>query len=362
VTDNPHWQARRMEGRGDELLIDRTNGIFQANGQAWFKMPGRGGGATGFFPPPSPGPAPAVESTNSFVEIFSRNYEVRTNQAVFIDRVNAKEYTGQQTPNTMTCEVMTAFFSSTNEVRKVVAERDVVIEQADKSFQAAKAVYTATNGLLELTGSPFWRAGEREGRGDLIRVLATNEEMRVEGNATVRLPAHELGQAVPAVTPSRPGRRQSSREQFAEISSRRYTLWPKSGLFQGRVIARHPQVTWACETMTVETPATNRVIVTAEQAVTFDLVDEQGQPVHGVGDKAVYNYSLVGNVTNEVLTLTGHPAALKRGTNNASLLNDTINYDRANNKVTALGAFTSQGTAPAAGSNSLRIPINPLNK
>jgi len=52
-------------------------------------------------------------------------------------------------------EILTGyFFVHTNQVERMVAERNVYIEQGDRSAQGDKAVYTATNNAVELTGSP----------------------------------------------------------------------------------------------------------------------------------------------------------------------------------------------------------------
>jgi lipopolysaccharide export system protein LptA len=56
---------------------------------------------------------------------------------------------------TLKSETVTAFFSSiTNRLDRMVAEKDVVFTQASRTAQGAKAVYTETNGWLELTGQP----------------------------------------------------------------------------------------------------------------------------------------------------------------------------------------------------------------
>ena len=52
-------------------------------------------------------------------------------------------------------EKLTAdFFAHTNQVETMVAERKVLLLQDDRQASGAKAVYTATNNLVELTGQP----------------------------------------------------------------------------------------------------------------------------------------------------------------------------------------------------------------
>ena len=46
------------------------------------------------------------------------------------------------------------FFTHTNDVREIVAERKVVMTSDDSTAKGERATYTATNSLVELTGSP----------------------------------------------------------------------------------------------------------------------------------------------------------------------------------------------------------------
>jgi lipopolysaccharide export system protein LptA len=61
----------------------------------------------------------------------------------------------------MTAEsVFAEFFSHTNDVREIIAERDVFLMQDNRTAIGQKAVYTATNNLVELTGNPSIDAPE----------------------------------------------------------------------------------------------------------------------------------------------------------------------------------------------------------
>ncbi|MBI3850667.1 MAG: hypothetical protein HY298_10410 [Verrucomicrobia bacterium] len=56
---------------------------------------------------------------------------------------------------TLRAEVVTGyFFATTNQLEKMIAERNVYLEQGERSAKGAQAVYTATNNLVELTGEP----------------------------------------------------------------------------------------------------------------------------------------------------------------------------------------------------------------
>jgi lipopolysaccharide export system protein LptA len=207
----------------------------------------------------------------------------------------------EQETNRLHCEVLTLTFAGTNELQSMLAQRDVVIEQDTNRFTAGTALYTATNGLLDLTENPTWRAGQREGRGDRIFVHVKPEGMDVLTNAYMRLPAGELGRfSLPGAGPAADVRKAAAKVLFAEVFSQDYSVRPEGALFRGGVRLEHPRMHLTCGQVQALAPhgASRTNLVVAEHAVAFDLTDEKGQKVHGTGDKAVYSYGISGNVTN----------------------------------------------------------------
>ena len=171
VNGQPTWRSEQREGGGEELLIDRTNKIFRANGSAWLRMPGQSVGASGFLPG-NRSAATNSPATNRVVEIRSDQYEFRTNFGIFQKDVRLTERSGEEPQGRMTCGQMIVTFAGTNELQRMLAENDVAIEQKEVRFTAAKADYSATHGLLELTGKPACEAGPRQGTGDIILLRA----------------------------------------------------------------------------------------------------------------------------------------------------------------------------------------------
>jgi lipopolysaccharide export system protein LptA len=367
----PSWRQGPREGRGDQLLLDRTNAIFRADGHAWLKMPARSFGAVGFIPSTTAVRTNAPASTNEFAEVFCDAYELRTNSAVFSNQVRIMDrrdgqlkgkmdcsrmtiaFAGtnavqkmlaegpvvvEQETNRLECGVLTLTFAGTNELQQMIAQRDVVIAQETNRFTAGTAIYTATNGMLALTESPAWRSGSREGRGDLITVDVARQEMKVLTNAFVRLPAAEFG----SVDASQPGALARLRTNvvaaaFAEVFAHDYTLQPEGAQFRGNVRLDHPQMRVRCGQVTALAPrgvgSTNTVV--AEQAVVFDITDDKGEKIHGTGDQAVYTSAVSATQTNKTMVLTGNPAELI-GTN-FSGRNDTFILDLANHRLRAPG-------------------------
>jgi lipopolysaccharide export system protein LptA len=357
VQDHPTWREGQRTGGGDELIIDRTNKIFYANGHAWLKMPGQSMGDSGFLPRPTLASTNKVAATNQFVEIRSHNYEIRTNSAAFRDEVLVSEMADGQLKARMTCGLVTVTFAGTNELQQMIAQDKVVIEQEDAQFTAGRAVYSGSNGVLELTANPTWRAGPRDGKGNLLLVNVRSNEMNVLGNAYMHLPASEMGQSslsapgAPAKVNPDPGT-----NQFAEIFSDDYTVKQDFARFRKNVRVDHPKMKLACGDLSVTLASegvSSRKMV-AEKAVIFDLTNDKGKTVHGTGEKAVYTYTITPTGTNDLIVLTGDPVL--ETSEGHTFRNSIIILDHAKNKLVAPGKYHLQGLASAGSTNAFHWP------
>jgi len=79
-------------------------------------------------------------------------------------------------------------------------------------------------------------------------------------------------------------------------------------IYYGHVYVTDPKVKLTCAQLTVNLPPgggqpTN---IVAETNVVVDFTDAKGQTNHVTSDLAVYDYKVVGSVTNETVTFTGH--------------------------------------------------------
>jgi lipopolysaccharide export system protein LptA len=184
--------------------------------------------------------------------------------------------------------------------------------------------------------------------------------MIVSGNATMRLPADEFAGDL---SPTGPGEKHrpppvSGPGTFADISCKDYTLSTNSASFRGGVVACHPQMEWISETLVVKSTGAQGSrpdSMVAERDVRFDLQNNDGQKVHGTGNKAVYTFGISGTTTNDLLTLTGTPATLV--TTNGTALNDRIIYNHATGQLSVPGGqYRIESHAPAASSNVFVLP------
>jgi len=360
MKDHPTWRIEQREGNGDELVFDRTNRVFSATGHARLQMPAAGMGGAAFLAQAGAAVTNSLPSTNHLVEVLCDRYVLQTNLAVFRKDVRVTDRRGEEPQGQMTCGLMTLTFAGTNQLDTLIAEQEVVIAETDRQFTAARAEYTATNSLLDLTGNPSWRTGLREGKGNRIRMSLAQQEMLVQGNAVMKLPAGEVGRSTLAgfgATKAATPREEPS--GFAEIHAREYLVTPASALFQGGVTVEHPQMRWECEELTMLSPPElgkdGRLII-AEPDVVFDVLDDQGRTFHGTGHKAVYTHRITTTVTNDVMQLTGSPAVLS--TTNFIGRNKIITLDLTKHTVVVPGKWQAEGSMPGSKTN-LFLPARP---
>jgi lipopolysaccharide export system protein LptA len=356
IKGHPTWRADERKGTADELTIDRTNKVFTGTGHGWIRMPNESQGGTAFLS--RPGSAPSRQPGKHFVEIVCDSYQFRTNFAFFDREVEVHDLLGEQVQGTMNCGRMDVTFSGTNQLQRMIADQRVIIQDGTNQLAGGHAVYTATNGLLELTQNPTWKSGLREGRGDLEQLKLQKNEMTVRGNAYVRMPAQDLGQSDLAAfgQTNRPASKSQSHE-FAEIFSRSYTLSQTNGYFTGGVRMVHPQKNWVCDELTFHRPQDGGRVdrMVARRSVRFESSDEHGQKTSATGDEAVYTYSVTDGVTNELLVLTGNPATLTY-TNGVTFKNAVINFDMIHKQVIASGSWRVAAPTNSPGSNLLHLP------
>lgn len=169
LTGEPRWHDATREAKAQRFVLRRSGPalpqVLQALGDAWLKLPAGtndlSGGWAVSAPPPAAEPAP-----ERFIELSAA--------------------------------AVSLVLSPTNgPVQGVLAETNVVIQDATAKWQATAAQATFTNAVLELTGDPVWTAGGRSVRGDVLWLNTTDRSFAARGHARVRFPAMALGEAGP---------------------------------------------------------------------------------------------------------------------------------------------------------------------
>lgn len=171
-----------------------------------------------------------------------------------------------------------------------------------------RAAYTADADLLQVSGHPVWRSGDRQGSSDELVIDRTNKVVRATGHAWLKLPSQGQGgggflpQIEVIATNSPP-----ATNQFVEIWSDSYELRTNRALFRKNVrvtqgAASQPKGTLSCGNLTAVFAGTNRLqSMVADQAVTLTQGENQSSN-RLVAGKMVYT------ATNELLKLTDKPA------------------------------------------------------
>src|SRR5205085_2919701 len=144
------------------------------------------------------------------------------NSALFSGMVRVTDRIGKEVKGKLNAGRMAVKFAGTNDLQSLDAEENVALEQEDRRFYGGKAFYNGTNGMLEFSDHPGWKAGQREGKGDLIVIDTARDEIEARGNAWMRLPAGQLASV--SQSQGTTGAGSTGTNEFAEIFAEKYHL------------------------------------------------------------------------------------------------------------------------------------------
>ncbi len=102
-------------------------------------------------------------------------------------------------------------------------------------------------------------------------------------------------------------------------------------IYRGHVSVVDPQVHMTCAWMLVDLPTAGEHLnhVVGVTNVVVDFVDQKGQTNHVTSAKVVYDYKVVGAVTNETVTFTGNPIVEMP---TITIYSEPLVWDRGENK------------------------------
>ena len=149
--------------------------------------------------------------------------------------------------------------------------------------------------------------------------------------------------------------------QRTEISSKEadFDLNIHRAIYYGQVLVVDPKVKLQCEWLELDLPSAGAHLknVNATTNVVIDFTDENGQTHHVTADKAVYAYSLVKGITNELVIFTGNP---KVESPESTILSEPLIWDRAANKFhfhNQIMKFRQNLNGGGAGSNTPSLKL-----
>jgi lipopolysaccharide export system protein LptA len=200
LTGNPAWRDGPREGKGDLLRVQLAREEMLVSGHAVMKLPAAELGQSAFTALGKPKPGESKATTNEFAEVYSQQYFLTPESALFRGGVRI-----EHPQMKWTCQEITML--SLPELGKagrlVVAEPAVVFDVTDDQggkFHGTgdKAVYThrvtaaLTNDIMELTGNPaMLEATNIMGRNKVITLDLASHKLTARGRYKIWAAAPE---------------------------------------------------------------------------------------------------------------------------------------------------------------------------
>ncbi len=133
-------------------------------------------------------------------------------------------------------------------------------------------------------------------------------------------------------------------------------------IYTGNVRAFYADTRLTCDLLTLHVPKNGERpdYMVAERNVVIDTKDKGGKPMHAVGDKAVYTYSIESGVTNEVMVLSGD--AFIRSENGSSMKGDPVIWNLTKGTVNVISPhMIIQQTPKTAATNKSPASLSQTN-
>ena len=150
-------------------------------------------------------------------------------------------------------------------------------------------------------------------------------------------------------------------EEQVEITSK---TWQFDGntrqmIYLGSVVVTNAKAVLHCEQLTVDLPpdGSHPTNIVALTNVVIDALDEKGQTNHITADRAVYTYSVVNLVTNEVIVFTGGDPMPKVENPQFTGLGDPLTFNLITKQYSASNFKTIFKPSPGSGNGTNASPF-----
>jgi lipopolysaccharide export system protein LptA len=195
LTGNPAWRAGPRNGKGDWVRVNLAHEEMFVRGNAFMEMPASELGQSAFTELGSGKPGAAKRDTNALARIFSEEYLVAPDQALFRGGVRVEHPQMKWTCNELTL-LSPPELGKTG--RMLIAEPEVVFDLLSDQGQnfhgtGKRAVCTrtvsatATNDLMVLTGNPATLVTTNFlGRNNTITLDMTSHKVLAPGKYYIR--------------------------------------------------------------------------------------------------------------------------------------------------------------------------------
>lgn len=251
----------------------------------------------------------ASASSNQFVDIYSGQFEFRTNIAVFRQDVRVEDPQGK-----LSCDRLSATFTGPErQIETVVAEENVIIESGEVRASGEKAIYQLAKDVVELTGNPTWRIDKPsvEGRAEEIAIERKGRDFHASRSVRMTMPQGSLGQGgFLNLQKLAPTNAVSAGAQPVVVLADDFRFRRDAvrtnfnfAILHGNVLVNDEQGKLRCETLTISSAAAGGL--TESAVAEGQVVVEQGGD-RVTAERAVYS------AAGGVVELTGKPAWIVR--------------------------------------------------
>jgi lipopolysaccharide export system protein LptA len=181
VEGAPEWQIGDKHGESAFLALRPKTQEFQAGGGVHMvvnKVPGMSlsldsEAHTNLTIQPRP---------NELMDVFAGRLDHKDNLSIFENAVRIKDSQGE-----IHCEFLVISTGISNQVTQIVADQNVVITQTNMVTTSARAFYTLTNGIVELTGSPTLKSSDRLLTADVFLLNRSNNTFKTRGKYRIEM-------------------------------------------------------------------------------------------------------------------------------------------------------------------------------
>jgi lipopolysaccharide export system protein LptA len=183
----PQWNVQDRKGSSDYVVFYPRSEELLALGNVHLIIPRSSVGELQTFGPQTNQAARAKDrpQTNAPpLEVFSDILSRQGGLSIFRDHVRVLDDRSQ-----ITCAMLTVISGSSNQVERIVADRDVLIRQEDMIATGDRAVYSMTNGIVELIGHPRVTTPERTVTADTLFLNRQNGTFHLRGKYRIEMKA-----------------------------------------------------------------------------------------------------------------------------------------------------------------------------
>lgn len=126
-----------------------------------------------------------------------------------------------------------------------------------------------------------------------------------------------------------------------ESASVDFDMTGRRAVYRGDVRVDDPQMKLTCAHLVVDLPpdAGHPNHIVAETNVAVNFLDNKGRTNYAICDKAVYDYSVQGKLTNETVTFSGHASVTNA--DGSWITGEPIIWNHANDSLNAVNEHMS---------------------